>query len=145
MRQLAIVPVVLLVACGEDGGSSPPVDAKTIDARLIDAPAVDAPPDGPPIDSPPPTVFAVACTGTPPIVTAPGVFDPMTTTISVGDMVRFNLSATPNHNVVPDTTLPTDTGLQVPLGGDVCLQFTVAGTFNFKCGPHSFKGSVTVQ
>ena len=49
------------------------------------------------------------------------------------------------HDVVPDTSTTTDTGLAVDFGKTACLKFSKAGTFGFKCQPHSFKGSITVN
>lgn len=141
MRQLAIVLLVLLVACGDDGGGSPPIDAKVADARVVDGPGIDSPP---PIDAPA-TVLAVSCpNGQLPLVTAPGHFYmPMTTTISVGEVVEFRMPA--EHNVVPHPVLSTDPGMRVGFSQTVCLQFSTAGTFNFQCSPHGFEGSVVVQ
>jgi plastocyanin len=48
------------------------------------------------------------------------------------------------HNVVPTTTM-SDPGLNVPFGGTKCLMFTKPGTFKFKCAPHGFSGTVTVN
>jgi plastocyanin len=50
-----------------------------------------------------------------------------------------------NHSVVPDTSAETDTGLRVGFSETKCLKFTVAGTFHFKCDPHGFMGTITVN
>ncbi|HVK84306.1 MAG TPA: hypothetical protein VM513_09365 [Kofleriaceae bacterium] len=153
MRLFAILPLSLLLACGDDGGGSS-IDAKQIDAKQIDAPSdapidggmVDAPIDGPPMIDALQTVFTVTCPNTPDatIVTSGSNYSPNAVTISQNGIVKFDMSGT-NHDVVPLTTMATDPGLQVGLGESECLQFTATGTFNFKCGPHSFTGSVTVQ
>jgi plastocyanin len=65
--------------------------------------------------------------------------------INVNDVVKFTPAAI--HNVVPDSTLPTDPGLRSgALGAVACLRFTATGVFNYMCQPHpSMKGRVTVQ
>ncbi|HVK88585.1 MAG TPA: hypothetical protein VM513_30915 [Kofleriaceae bacterium] len=53
MSMLRVTPVLLLAACANAGGSSPPVDSRSIDAPRIDAQIlVDAPVDGLPSDAP---------------------------------------------------------------------------------------------
>jgi len=94
------------------------------------------------------TVMAVTC---PPGATLPTIatdentnaFTPSTTSIGVGEIVKFAMSA--SHNVAPDPHKATDAGLVVGLGATACLMFTKAGTFNFECGIHLFEGAVTVQ
>jgi plastocyanin len=90
-------------------------------------------------------VVTVACTGTPKMVaTTDGVnmFSPAATSIAVGEMVEFKTSAT--HNVIPGLA-PSDPGLTVGTSADVCLKFTAAGTYNFICQFHGFKGTITVN
>jgi plastocyanin len=146
----AILPLTLLVACGDDGGGSS-IDAKPIDAKLIDAPTdglvVDAPIDGPPMIDAMQTVVEVTCPNNPDaeITTAGFSYSPQSVTISQNGIVRFVMIDGTNHNVVPLTTMTTDPGLQVGYGETKCLQFTATGTFYFKCMPHSFSGSVVVQ
>lgn len=70
-------------------------------------------------------------------------FDPMATAISAHGLVKFVMS--PNHNVGPDPSLPSDPGLHVNFGQTVCLRFDQAGTFNFQCTLHIFKGRIIVQ
>jgi hypothetical protein len=144
MRHLALVPFVLLAACGGDDGGKSPIDAKAIDGPLIDAPLdariIDAPPDAPP------TVVEVTCPTDPvppTISTGMSIFTPDNVTIAQDGIVEFVMPAI--HDVVPDTTLPTDSGLRVDFNETKCLQFTALGTFNFKCQPHGFKGHVTVE
>lgn len=115
-----------LLACGDDGGTTPQVDAPVTTA----------------------TVEAVTCPATPDaaVTTNAGgtAFEPATTTISVGQVIEFTMPST--HNVVPNAAGgTTDPGLTVNFNETKCLKFTAAGTFHFKCNPHGFAGSVTVQ
>lgn len=139
MRGAALL--LALAACGDDGtgppqgGDAPPAG----DAPLVDARLVDAPPDAPRF------VFEVTCPGTPDadITTneSPRAFTPATASIPLGGIVRFSPGG--SHNVAP--VPPSDPGLQVGFGQTRCLQFTVAGTFNFRCSPHpDMTGTITV-
>jgi plastocyanin len=94
-------------------------------------------------------VQTVTCSGTPAAVVSTD--DAMmkyiysTTTppsVSIGAVIEFKTSVI--HNVIPGLA-PTDPGLHVDYSKDVCLKFTTAGTFNFICQMHGFKGSVTVN
>jgi plastocyanin len=90
-------------------------------------------------------VTTATCTGTPKVVTVVDGTDaymPMSTTISTGDMVEFKTSVT--HNVIPGLA-PSDPGLMVGFSADVCLKFTAAGTYNFVCQNHGFKGTIVVN
>jgi plastocyanin len=142
-----------LAACS---GSTPTaIDAKSVDAAgAADAPLIDAAPgidarpiDAAPIDAPPTpsTVVAVACPqGAVPVVMAmSGTFSPSATTVAVDGIVKFSMPS--SHSVVPDTSLSTDANLRVDFNETKCLKFTQAGTFNFKCNPHGFKGAITVN
>lgn len=92
-------------------------------------------------------VLPVTCpSGTVPTVTTDdnsSSFMPMSTPISVNGIVKFVTSL--EHNVVPNTITNTDPGLTVGFNTTKCLQFTVAGTFGFACGPHGFVGTVVVN
>ena len=129
--------IMLLAACGDDNR---PLDAaKPDDAAVHDS--TDAPPDAAA------TVRTVDCTTNPPVATVTamaGMYEPEATTIKVNQVVKF---VTPSeHNVVP--VFPdSDSGLSVGFNktqGE-CLQFTATGPFNFKCAPHQFMGSITVN
>lgn len=99
-------------------------------------------PDAPPIT--PSVVRVDPCPGTVDatvMTTAANAYMPMMTSISQGQVVRFTMNAA--HDVAPLGA--TDPALVVPLGGDRCYRFTMAGTFTFKCTPHGFTGSVVVQ
>jgi plastocyanin len=117
---------LIVAACGSSGSSTP---------------------DAPTVDAPPPTVRTVTCPpgDMPMVTTSNGVlaFDPMTTGISVAGIVKFAMSS--EHNVGPDPGLPSDSGLRVPFGQTVCLEFDKAGTFHFICTLHVFKGTIIVQ
>jgi plastocyanin len=71
----------------------------------------------------------------------PFKFDPNALTIAVGDTVEFMMPSI--HNVVPDTG--GDSGLKVNFSETKCLKFKAAGDYSFHCGPHGFKGTITVQ
>jgi plastocyanin len=126
-RQLLALTITL-AACSDSGSAT--VDAvKQIDASQA-------------------TVMAVTCpSGTLPTITATDgddtKFMPSSVTINVNDIVKFTMPAT--HNVAPNTVVMTDPGLMVNFRETKCLMFTKAGTFGFKCVPHSFVGSVIVQ
>ena len=95
----------------------------------------------PTADSAPPAVHMVACSGSPPtITTGNNVYVPTSVQIAPGEMVHFMLAQP--HNVVSTTAGQT---FSLGFGADACLQFDIAGTFTFKCGPHNFTGSVVVQ
>ncbi|MBA3539346.1 MAG: hypothetical protein H0T79_06930, partial [Deltaproteobacteria bacterium] len=109
-----------------------------VDARLVDA--TTALPDAPT------AVQVVTCPvggNTPTVVTGAGTYSPVSTAIAVNEIVKFTMPSI--HNVVPDPALMTDDGLNVGFNATRCLKFTVAGTYNFKCGPHQFKGNVVVN
>lgn len=92
------------------------------------------------------TVMSVTCDGSEvaEVETTGGFrFSPDAVTITVGQVVKFTNAS--NHSVVPGAA-PTDSGLRAGFGTSTCLQFTTAGTFNYKCNPHSsMTGSVTVN
>ena len=98
-------------------------------------------------DASPATVHAVTCPpGDLPTVTTDDsilAYDPAATAISAHGLVKFVMS--PTHNAGPDQSLPSDPGLHVNFGQTVCLQFDQAGTFNFQCTAHGFKGRIIVQ
>lgn len=131
----ALVALLAIAACGDDGGD-PSIDA----APLVDASVVDTPPDAPA------TVIAIECAGMPAAtvttVNDPPSFEPVATSIRVGEIVQFTTALT--HNVVPSPDRPTDPGLAVGFNMTKCLQFTQPGMFHFICGPHRFSGVVTV-
>lgn len=135
--RLALLAALVLGCGGSD-------DPKTIDGpRPIDARLVDAGPDAPP--DAPTEVRVVNCAGSTPAKTVTAedgtdAFMPAATTITVDQVVQFEMPST--HNVVP---VASDPGLAVGFGQTKCLQFTATGTFNFKCAPHGFTGSITVN
>lgn len=131
MQRFAAVLLLIATACGDDGGNEPRRDA-AIDSRIVDA-APDAQA----------FVRTVACGSEVATVTTVGdTFSPDTVTIMQNEIVRFTMPS--DHNVVPDLT-GSDPGLFVFFGETKCLQFTTTGTFNFRCGPHNFAGSITVN
>jgi plastocyanin len=116
-----------LAACG-GGGDDPP--------------AADSAPAG---DAPAATVMSVACGNESATVETTGGFrfSPNAVTITAGQSVKFENAS--NHSVVPGAS-PTDSGLRAGFGTATCLMFTQAGTFNYKCNPHSsMTGTITVN
>ena len=128
-RRVSIVlSGVLLSACG--GGTDDPAGAS-------DAPAS--------VDAAPASVVEVTpCTGETATVESTGGFrfSPSAVTITTNQIVKFINRA--DHDVAP-TSASTDSGLRVGFGATKCLRFTKAGTFNYKCTPHGFTGSITVN
>jgi plastocyanin len=127
MRVRTSLACLLLAACGSS--SSPTT------------------PDAPMADAAPASVHAVPCPSSdlPTVTTSDSTtaFDPMTTAISVHDIVNFVMS--PTHNTQPDPSEPSDPGLRVGFGQNVCLQFDQVGTFHFLCNVHFFRGTIIVQ
>jgi plastocyanin len=102
---------------------------------------VDAAPDVPPT----PVVALSSCPATvaATIEDSPTMFIPKATTISVGQDVKFVITA--EHFVLPNTLTTTDPALSVKRGETKCFRFNVPGTYGFLCGVHSFTGTITVQ
>jgi plastocyanin len=102
---------------------------------------VDAPPDVPPI----PVVVLSSCPTTvaATIMDSATAFIPKATTISVGQDVKFVITA--EHFVMPNTLTTTDQALMVKRGETKCFRFNVPGTYGFLCGVHGFTGTITVQ
>ena len=99
------------------------------------------------IDAPASTLVEVSpCPGAPDatVVTTDSAdrYDPAMTTISQGQVVRFQTSF--NHDVAPLPPM-TDDSLVVGFNKSRCFRFTAAGTFRFKCTPHGFTGTITVN
>ena len=135
--------LLFVLACGGGGDGGGNKDATTIDGPPRDA-APDAPPDALSsvvrVDPCPANVAeTVTTTNTPNFA-----FVPSSITINVNDVVKFSPGSI--HNVVPHPTKPTDPGLRTGATGEErCLQFTMTGTFNYRCGPHpSMEGVVQV-
>ena len=88
------------------------------------------------------SVANIACPATPDatitVNSGGNAYMPATASIPVNGVVKYVI--TPTHNVVSTTP-----GLAVDFGQTMCLQFTQAGTFNFRCSVHGFMGTVTVQ
>ena len=119
MRPLALV---FVVACG-GGGDDPPA---------IDAPAQQS------------TVMVVEpCAGETGTVMALGTrFDPVTTTITMGQIVKIVSDV--SHPIGPSGTM-TDPALVVPESATRCFRFTAPGTFKVRCTVHGFVGTITVN
>lgn len=131
MKRLAFAALLLAACGGDDGGSVTPDAATTTPDSGTAA-----------------KVVAVTCPATPAAtvmaVNGTDAYMPMSTTISVGQIVRFQISSF--HDVTPNTIAPlTDPAIQVSPGQTKCLQFNQAGTYGFYCSPHGFTGSITVN
>ena len=83
------------------------------------------------------TVDCDAVTPTVTVMTLGLAYDPTPTSVPVGGIVKFVLPA--QHNVTSATS-----GLFVPFGATMCLQFPEVGTYDFHCERHNFSGQVTV-
>lgn len=118
MRSVFLVSLAatLAAACGDDGGSSAPIDAPSPVAKVTCAGAT------------------VAAT----VTTVGFAFDPRDTTISAGQIVKFTMPA--DHSAISDTGL-----FRADLGAEACFRFDAAGTYPFHCEPHLFPGSIVVQ
>ena len=124
---MRVASLLLFLAACDSGDGQPTV--------------VDAAPDAPPLpvvalDSCPTTVAAT-------VMDSPTMFIPKSSTISIGGVVKFEITA--EHFVIPNTLTATDPALMVKRGETKCLRFNVPGTYNFLCGVHSFPGSITVE
>jgi plastocyanin len=99
-------------------------------------------PDAPP---PIPVVALPSCpssvAGT--VFDSPTTFVPVTTTIGVGDVVRFDITA--EHFLIPNIATTTDPALMVGRGQTKCFRFGVPGTYGFACGAHGFAGTIVVE
>lgn len=133
LARASLALLLTLTACGGDDSNSSPADASvpsdtgggsTNSVQTVTCPST----------------VALTVTTTSQYVYAPTSATP---TISVGDVVHFMMAST--HNAVPKPGLSSDPGLNVGFGGNVCLKFTKAGTFNFYCTAHNFSGAITVQ
>ena len=103
----------------------------------------------------PSTVTVVDCSTITSAVTVTATpqyaFTPSSVTIPVNNVVRWISDSNLAHTVTSGTGPPTDGKFDQPLttnGSTVCLQFTVAGTYNYYCTPHysmGMTGIVTVQ
>lgn len=118
----SLFAVLLLAACGgDDDGNNPPIDA----------------PAGP--DAAPLAASEVSCTGVDsPVITTSGfAFSPAITSVTVDTVVKFTMPA--EHNAISNDGLFT-----ADFNGDTCVRFEAPGTYRFRCGPHSFVGTVSV-
>jgi plastocyanin len=120
-----LLAILLTTAC-DNGGGSAPADAAP-DAEVMPVLALD--------DCPDTTAASITDSAT--------AFIPKESTISVGDVVKFVITA--EHFVIPNTLTTTDPALMVSRGETKCFQFNKPGTYGFLCGVHSFTGTITVQ
>ena len=123
MLRISLAFLFAAAACG-GGGSTPTPDAPSTAATVM-------------------TVDCATNAPTATVATQNFLFTPASTSITVGQIVKFQLESI--HNVAPDSSTTTDSGLNVAFGATACLKFTKAGTFGFLCSAHGFKGSVTVN
>ena len=125
-----VLATLLVAACGGDDGGGGTPDAAMADG-MMNTNKVQA-------VTCPATVDATVTTES-----AVDAYMPMTTTVPVNGIVKFEMVGA--HNVAPNTLTTTDPGLAVNFGETKCLKFTAAGTFGFFCTPHGFTGTITVQ
>ncbi len=121
---LTSVAATALVACGGDSTATP--DA----AKGIDSAAAIA--------------SEVPCAGATPTatVTAPSFMYTITpsSTIAVNQVVKFEMVSGTGHDVNSNGK-----GFDTGFGVTKCFKFNVAGSYTFKCTPHSFTGTIVVQ
>jgi plastocyanin len=77
------------------------------------------------------------------IMDSPTMFIPKDSTIGIGQVAKFVITA--EHFVMPNTLTTTDPALMVKRGETKCFRFDVPGRYGFLCGVHSFTGTITVQ
>lgn len=118
-----VLSCLVLTSCGGGGSESPPMpDAPTVKVTAL--------------SSCPTTVTAT-------VQDSPTMFVPPMTTIAVGDVVKFDITA--EHFVKPSLTANTDPALMIARGEEKCFRFNVAGQYGFVCGVHGFAGTIIVQ
>jgi plastocyanin len=134
---------VLLIGCGDDGGKAIDAAPKDVLGDGVTDGTTDAPTDAPPlpaaaverVDPCPATTDATV------ITMSAFMYMPVATNITVNQTVKFMMD--PTHDVAP--ILNTDADLVVPFGQTRCFKFTTTGIARFKCTPHGFQGTVTVN
>jgi plastocyanin len=87
------------------------------------------------------SIKAVDCASASPammVTTVGNAYQPAQASIPVGGVIKWTLP--PQHDVSSTTA-----GLHVDFGGTVCLQFTQASQYSYKCSVHGFTGAITVQ
>jgi plastocyanin len=122
--RLSLVLVSVLAACGDDGGTTTPMDAPPVTTTVSQ------------VNPCPATVDATV------ITTGANMYMPMMTTITQGQVVKFTMNAA--HDVAP-LNAQSEAALAVPLGAERCFRFTAAKTHTFKCTPHGFTGTIVVN
>lgn len=122
---IAVIVLSALGCGGGGGGTSYDTDSGIL-VQLVTCPA-----------SPGATINAVSSTN----------FAPSSVTISANQIVQWN-NATGFDHTVTSTSVPTGGTFNVALnnGTSVCLRFTAAGTYTYRCTPHpNMTGVVAVQ
>jgi plastocyanin len=115
-----VIPAIFLAAVGCGGGGDDGGDDTPIDSDVTD-------------------VVEVACGGATiaaTVTTDGSSFDPVTTNISVGEVVQFSPAA--GHNVV-------SLDFSVGTGEEACFRFDAAGSHEITCTIHGFNGTVNVN
>jgi plastocyanin len=156
---LPFLALVLLAACGDDGGDGHDHDAAaTHDASAIDALVPDADPTAPDApaapDAAPSAVVEVSCSGATiaVTVTAPSfayVFTPDDGapadqyTIAVDDIVQFTMPG--SHDATSGPPNAPDGQFATGFGQTKCFQFTATGSYPFHCTPHDFDATLIVE
>jgi plastocyanin len=125
MRLASLPFVILAAACAAPADPAGPGDD-------------DPSPDGGPIET---SVFEVDCAEAAVVATvetAGASYSPDQLTIAAGEVVRFDLGL--GHDVRSDDDL-----FRLGFGADACLRFDEPGVFGYFCGPHGFRGEITVE
>lgn len=112
----SLASALALAACGDDGGSTPAIDAASSVTKVPCAGAT------------------VAAT----VTTVGFAYDPASTTVTTGQIVKFTMPG--DHNAVSNSGL-----FRADFNAETCLRFDAAGSFPFHCEPHNFAGTIVVQ
>jgi plastocyanin len=128
MIRLVLAALVLSACGGDEPGDGPMIDAAAVQ--------MDAPANVQALATCPATVAAT-------VTTLSDKFSPITSTVSVGSVVK--LTTTIGHTVIPNTITTTDSALNVGQNMTKCFQFNAAATYGIACGIHGFAGTITVQ
>jgi plastocyanin len=97
--------------------------------------------DGDAPDAGPSSVTRVDCASATIVatITTDGfAYSPSDVTVAVGDVVELHPSS--SHDAAAD-----DGSFAVDFGEDACLRFDAPAVHEFRCSPHQFTGTITVE